>query len=801
MEISQWISPLNFHAIQQETLSRRVPGTGTWLLENIDFCRWIAGDFRFLWCAGNRTRSSTRARAMIVEHLQMSMVESDVAVVCIFCNYKRQSEQTPVELVATILKQLIQGRPFLSDHIISLHRKLVSQQIRPFFLDLLEALRNELLMYSRVYLVVDAFDECSEATRAKILAVFRTLTELRILITSRDISSIAQESEDETRINIRARNEDLRTYIEARITAEPRLARHLKGDIALKQEIIDRVSETASGMFLLARLHMDSLASKSSRKLLRLALNTLPKEINDSYDETMTRIAAQGEEDRELAHQVFSWLAYCQRPLTVQELQHALAVSTDTTEMDLDAIVDLDILTSVCAGLVVIDDDSNIIRLVHYTTQEYFELKRTLLFPDAQTNIAIACISYLSFDVFSHGYSSSDSELEALALDNTLLQYASRYWGIHGKDHQASIFSHALDFLQNPAKVTCAVQVFLCPPRLVQYRVPGYSQMAPQDVSGAHIAAMFGLHETLELLLDLDPDAADCLDGRRGTPLLYAAERGHLEVVRLLLARNSRGVDHQNQHGWTPLSMAAWNGHESIVKLLLQSNNVNIDAVNHYHRTALSYSAMNAISYASRYGRVEVVELLLQSPDIQPDIADDDGFTPLIYSARGGHELVSRRLLEHGNVRPDAREGEGKSVLAYAAGKGSISTVELLLNTYKVPADSKDNFSRTPLCYAVRSGRESVVRILVEREDVDLNWKDRSSKTPLSCALEYGYSGIAQLLREKGVEEVSDVKTPSIPWYATDNGHALVVKMIQQRTTLYVTTGLASCTDDIDTTP
>jgi len=109
---------------------------------------------------------------------------------------------------------------------------------------------------------------------------------------------------------------------------------------------------------------MDSLVGKHTPAAVRKALENLPKEVNDTYDEAMERIERQNEDDKELAKQVFSWITYACRPLSVTELQHALAVTPEKTNMDPDDIIDIEILTSVCAGLVVIDEKRSIIRLV-----------------------------------------------------------------------------------------------------------------------------------------------------------------------------------------------------------------------------------------------------------------------------------------------------------------------------------------------------------------------------------------------------------------------------------------------------
>jgi hypothetical protein len=116
--------------------------------------------------------------------------------------------------------------------------------------------------------------------------------------------------------------------------------------------------------FLLAKLLMDSLAHHSNRQAVRNALETLPAGVNATYNLAMERIAMQGEYDRALAERVLSWISFAYRPLSLKELQTAFAVSAGISTINSDDFEDELILTSVCAGLVVIDETSNIIRLV-----------------------------------------------------------------------------------------------------------------------------------------------------------------------------------------------------------------------------------------------------------------------------------------------------------------------------------------------------------------------------------------------------------------------------------------------------
>ena len=126
----------------------------------------------------------------------------------------------------------------------------------------------------------------------------------------------------------------------------------------------------------------------------------------------MDRIEGQLEDEKELAKQVLSWITCAMRPLTTSELEHALAVELEEPQLDLENICPVYHMVSVCAGLVTVDEESGIIRLVHYTTQEYFERSQTTWFPNAEADITITCIAYLSFRTFESGYCKTDARFD-----------------------------------------------------------------------------------------------------------------------------------------------------------------------------------------------------------------------------------------------------------------------------------------------------------------------------------------------------------------------------------------------------
>jgi hypothetical protein len=116
--------------------------------------------------------------------------------------------------------------------------------------------------------------------------------------------------------------------------------------------------------FLLARLHIDALMECQSVAEVREAIHGLPKDISATYRNAIERIKQQRERNRRLAFAVLSWVTFAGRPLTVTELQYAVTVNPGMTALTSEHVINETRLTSYCAGLIVIDDNTRLVRLV-----------------------------------------------------------------------------------------------------------------------------------------------------------------------------------------------------------------------------------------------------------------------------------------------------------------------------------------------------------------------------------------------------------------------------------------------------
>ena len=414
----------------------------------------------------------------------------------------------------------------------------------------------------------------------------------------------------------------------------------------------------------------------------------------------MERIDGQVRNSQELAKQVLSWITCTKRLLTTSELRHALAIELDTSALDEENLPEIEDMVSVCAGLVTLDEESDIIRLVHYTTQEYFERTRMTWFPDAQKDIARACVTYLSFDTFKAGSCLTDEEFEARLQQNPLYDYAARNWGDHARAASTEIEQPFLDFLESKAKASAASEVVM--PYGGYYR---RRQRQPRPETGVHLAAYFGLREAMITLLK-DGHHPDLKGTSNQTPLSWAAGNGHEAVAKALLDKGADLESKDTEYGRTPLSWAAGNGHEAVVKLLVDKG-ADLEFKDEIGRTPLSWTAGN--------GHEAVVKALL---DKGADLESEDTWycrTPLWWAARNGHGPVVKQLLDKGADLESKDTEYGRTPLSWAARNGHEAVVKQLLDKGADLESKDDIYDQTPLSWAAGNGHEAVVKLLLDK--------------------------------------------------------------------------------------
>jgi len=496
--------------------------------------------------------------------------------------------------------------------------------------------------------------------------------------------------------------------------------------------------------FLLVSLNIDSILGEVTIRARRKKLEemTLGNGLSDAYTATLTRLKAQKGHKSVLGLKVLMWVLYSERPLRTQELSHALGVEIGSTDLDPESVPALRTLVSSCLGLVTVEVSSSTVRLVHFTLQEHLSHEPTL-FQNPHSTIAEVCLTYLNFRCIRDLSPTRDPASAA----TPLLEYASVYWGIHTRrEMTANSKVLALELL-NRFDEHISTELLLLHYNRDRGKGAYFDGIGwPTKFTGLHGVAFFGIAEIVPTVLEMLESNVNSYDCMGMTALMWAAARGHSEVVKMLLQREGVNLNQKDvRWGSTPLSWAATKGHEGIVKMLLR-NVVNPDqADTEYGRTPLSWAAVK--------GHEGIVKMLLEQQGVNPDQADTEyGQTPLSWAAENGHEGIVKMLLEREDVNPNQTVTEyGLTPLTWAAVTGHEGIVKMLLERQGVNPDQADTFyGQTPLLLAAVGGYEGIVKMLLEREDVDPNQADTLyGRTPLSWAAEKGHEEIVNLLMKR----------------------------------------------------
>ena len=93
-------------------------------------------------------------------------------------------------------------------------------------------------------------------------------------------------------------------------------------------------------------------------------LREFPSEVDAVYRRTWDRICQGTPRNIHLIKTVLIWVLNATRSMTVEELRHAVASSPETYKFERKRLVPASTLVTLCYGLVAIEEETQIVRLV-----------------------------------------------------------------------------------------------------------------------------------------------------------------------------------------------------------------------------------------------------------------------------------------------------------------------------------------------------------------------------------------------------------------------------------------------------
>ena len=333
---------------------------------------------------------------------------------------------------------------------------------------------------------------------------------------------------------------------------------------------------------------MEALLNEDNLRGIRKVLLALPEELHETYEQILDRIRSQDLSKAKRANQILSWVAYSVRPLSMREIQCALAIEPEDSFLDEEAIPEEEVVLSICCGLVSLDSNTQELHLVHYSAQNYFDRVQKKHFSDAQANFASTCLTFLSFEQFIDVHLEDENKWSNILAEYPFINYATFHWGNHVQgDSEIQLSDQIMGLLSDKSKsllLNCALSKTWF---LKAYRNPSSDQRVSPTL---YLMSYFGLQRTASTLLENGEDPNFKVTKYR-TPLTMAIEMGHVNLAQLFLD-NGADVEAKGGDGDPVLHIPIKKGYKGLVGLLVQRG-ANVNSVGEAGYTALMTTVRN----------------------------------------------------------------------------------------------------------------------------------------------------------------------------------------------------------------
>lgn len=217
------------------------------------------------------------------------------------------------------------------------------------------------------------------------------------------------------------------------------------------------------------------------------------------------------------------------------------------------------------------------------------------------------------------------------------------------------------------------------------------------------------------------------------TPLMYATEKGNLDIIRLLVERKA-DINKKPYNGITALMVAAKNNYYDVAEYLVsQKAQLNIR----------DSEGITAVHYAAALNNYDVMDMLIFY-GADKELADSKGNTPLI-SAAYTNSLEAADLLIQNGANIDTADNNGFTALMTAIQKGNMDVAYLLIDKgADIHAINAGGYSA--LTFAVISKDAELTETLINM-GANVNQKTTSGYTVLEIAKKMEEDEIVELLQ------------------------------------------------------
>ncbi|KAG5760124.1 hypothetical protein H9Q72_011760 [Fusarium xylarioides] len=660
----------SLHVRSTESFSTPMQGTCSWIFQHEAFGSWLEQPSGLFWIKGKP--GSGKSTLLRFIHQTVTFPEPTSFF---FFQFNTSGHTSTNSMLRSLIFQLLARRPCYQLQGMRDTYAIRTEVHGDYGADwqwgdpeLLSYLRESLLQATQedlhFVIFLDALDEATEDMPIdSIILNILTIPSIRICASSRSSPTLSNV-ETHTIILDDLNIADITYYTKSMVSSVD------YKDADIQRNIISSLIEASDGMFLYVHLVLsnleiwiDQLEGQDEGQASHI---DFPKGLEDLYCLIVSHIESSLE-DRDIARDIFQWVAFATRPLTVPELADAMTFGSldgydfckhsrkNIGALSGQLMEDCDCaqkITSSCRGLVSIqysstNPEQSVVSFIHQSVVEFLIGYKPLVLQEpvfkgrGHKAIARSCCGAILSATRSH----RENFTESYSFTFSFLSYAAENWMLHLRialELEPSSSELLLDLSQNAffenslALHESIVSSYKKWPRLTHIGITDTLWEAKQSQTSSPLllASAIGHVESCQRYISAgkDCDDRDHLYGL--TALGWAAEYGHVEVVRLLLKAGA-DVNHVSI-GNTPLHLAVRSGHNNVVEQLLKKR-PHIDS----QATVITQSAL---SRAASLGRTSMINLLI-SHGADALKADGSGWTPLHYAIAAGKRATLAQLL------------------------------------------------------------------------------------------------------------------------------------------------------------
>ena len=203
--------------------------------------------------------------------------------------------------------------------------------------------------------------------------------------------------------------------------------------------------------------------------------------------------------------------------------------------------------------------------------------------------------------------------------------------------------------------------------------------------------------------------------------LHLAAKGGYMDLCKSLIKNFNFSVNERDMFGASPLHYCVRSGHFELFTYFVE-----IGSDSHLETNY----GQNCLHFAAKYGDKRLCKILVEHHNLDINMSDYNGKTPLHYCAQSGSYELFQYFVKLG-CDTYLKTNEGENCLHFAAKSGNLTFCKKLFEDYNFSICAEDKLGKNPLHYCIK--HDNLFHFFIKMES-DIYLKTKNDESLLHLA-------------------------------------------------------------------